>query len=275
MGWRQGCLGPATIHKAASCGGAQPPGPWPPWPPSSPRGRGSSASLPLRTMPPTAALCPSPPPWAGQTEEMGLPRRHAAQETAPSLLFEAVSAWVPRPQTWCQGRGAGVRGRAGTVVQGSPGAGLPCTASVPLTHTARAWPRRSRVHRKRPCPQAGPDLPVCVPEIRGSGGLPRGSASSRHTRRGPGWRLRHQAAGHPGTAGHAQLRRTPAQLRTWTLSPSLRLCARGLCAVSRRFLSPRHLAAAGTRGCGAGAGTRGGLLWRLGAPTGPREIALA
>lgn len=134
-----------------------------------PRGRGSSVSLPLRTMPPTAALCPSPPPWAGQTEEMGLPRRHAAQETPLSLLFKAVSAWVPRPQTWCLGRGAGVRGRAGTVVQGSPGAGLPCTASVPLTHTARAWPPRSRVHRKRPCPQAGPDLPVCVPEIRGSG----------------------------------------------------------------------------------------------------------
>lgn len=35
--WRQGCLGPATIDKAASCGGAQPPGPWPPWPPSFPR----------------------------------------------------------------------------------------------------------------------------------------------------------------------------------------------------------------------------------------------
>ncbi|XP_042830775.1 plexin-B3 isoform X2 [Panthera tigris] len=48
-------------------------------------------------MPPTAASCPSPPPWAGRTEEMGLPRRHAAQETPLSLPFEAVPVMAPRP----------------------------------------------------------------------------------------------------------------------------------------------------------------------------------
>lgn len=63
-GWRQGCLGSATTDKAASCGGAQPPGPWPPWPPSSPGAKPQQSPSHSGQCPPQLSCachqCPGP-----------------------------------------------------------------------------------------------------------------------------------------------------------------------------------------------------------------------